>query len=110
MEGVPNEAATLSLSKSFDECIRLFLNFRLALSNEDCRVVRLGQVDLTEVSDQYGRAKIWGDQMRTDLPERARGSLDDTLRHDGDLKGLVKNIFMRLGGLLRQGKCMDQRN
>jgi erythromycin esterase-like protein len=104
MEAVPANETTPSLSKSFNECIRLFRTFLLALHDENCRVVRLKQVDLTEISDQCGRAKIWGDQMRADLPERARGSLADTLRHDNDLKDLVEAIFMRLGGLLRQGK------
>ncbi|RTE78989.1 hypothetical protein BHE90_006511 [Fusarium euwallaceae] len=91
---------TPSLSRSFRDCIRLFRNFLLALHDENCRVVQLRQVDVTEISDQCGRAKIWGDQMKADLPERARGSLDDTLRHDNDLKGLVEAIFMRLSGLL----------
>ncbi|RSL99813.1 hypothetical protein CEP52_009470, partial [Fusarium oligoseptatum] len=88
MEAVPANETTRSLSKSFNDCIRLFQTFLLALHDENCRVVQLKQVHVTEISDQCGRAKIWGDQMKADLPERARGSLDDTLRRDNDLKGL----------------------
>ncbi|KAJ3471850.1 hypothetical protein MRS44_001949 [Fusarium solani] len=104
MEAVPANETTPSLSKSFNECIRLFRTFLLALHDENCRVVRLKQVDLIEISDQCGRAKIWGDQMRADLPERARGSLADTLRHDNDLKDLVEAIFMRLATFIAEKK------
>ncbi|KAI8719837.1 C2H2-type domain-containing protein [Fusarium sp. LHS14.1] len=109
MEAFPTKAGTPSLFKSFGECIRLFRSFLLALHDESCRVVRLKQVDVTEISDECGRAKIWGDQMRADLPERARGSLDDALRHDSDIKGLVEAIFIRLSGLLRQAKSIAER-
>ena len=73
MEAVPANETTPSLSKSFNECIRLFRTFLLALHDENCRVVRLKQVDLTEISDQCGRAKIWGDQMRADVSSAEGG-------------------------------------
>ncbi|MBE3049595.1 hypothetical protein IMZ48_45295 [Candidatus Bathyarchaeota archaeon] len=76
----------------------------LALSEENCRVVHLEQVNVPAILDEYGRAKIWGDQSKADLPARARGSLDDTLRHDDDLKQLVRGVFMRLSALLVQGE------
>ncbi|KAM0418719.1 hypothetical protein ACHAPT_012317 [Fusarium lateritium] len=100
MDAISTDAP--SLSKSYAECIRLFEAFLWALKDENCRVVHLKQVSLIEMSDNYGRARIWGDQMKADFPERARGSLDDTLRNDNDLKALLGAIFMRLGGLLHQ--------
>ena len=75
----------------------------LALGHEDCRVVRLEQVSFTALLEEYGRAKIWGDQTKADLPPRARGSLDDTLRHDGELEGVVHGILQRLKALLGEG-------
>ncbi|EAW17234.1 C2H2 type zinc finger domain protein [Aspergillus fischeri NRRL 181] len=93
-----------SLSESYLECIQLFGSFLLALSEEDCRAIRLEQVHLSDILEEYGRAKIWGDQVNAQLPARARGSLDDTLRHDNELKGLVQAILMRLRALLGQGK------
>lgn len=93
-----------SLSELYLECIQSFQRFLLALSEEDCRVIYLGQVNLSKVLEEYGRTKIWGDQAKADLPARARGSLDDTLRHDDELKLLVQAILMRLRALLIQGK------
>lgn len=93
-----------SLSKSYSECLQRFQEFMVALNDKYCRVVHLKQVDVNVILDEYGRAKIWGDQTKADLPERARGSLDDTLRHDDGLKDLVQGILVRLRGILRQGK------
>lgn len=97
-----------SLAELYRECIQAFRAFLLAVGEEDCRVIHLEQIHLPEILEEYGRAKIWGDQTKADLPERARGSLDDTLRHDSDLKQLVEGIFMRLRGLLRQGRFCSQ--
>ncbi|KAJ5598652.1 hypothetical protein N7537_008736 [Penicillium hordei] len=93
-----------SLSELYIECIQSFGEFLLALSDKDCRVICLGQVHLSEILEEYGRTKVWGDQTKADLPARARGSLDDTLRHDVELKHLVQAILMRLKALLSQGK------
>lgn len=93
-----------SLSELFGTCMDAFRKLLLALGEEDCRVVRLEQVHLPAILEEYGRAKIWGDQTKADLPARTRGSLDDTLRHDDDLKQLVRGVFMRLSALLVQGE------
>ncbi|KAJ5173651.1 Tetratricopeptide-like helical [Penicillium coprophilum] len=93
-----------SLSELYIECMQSFGEFLLALSNRECRVIRLGQVQLSEILEEYGRTKVWGNQTNAELPARARGSLDDTLRHDDELKDLVQAILMRLRVLLNQGK------
>ncbi|KAF2798222.1 hypothetical protein K505DRAFT_357751, partial [Melanomma pulvis-pyrius CBS 109.77] len=68
---------------------------------ENCCTIRLEQVHLPELLEEYGRTMIWGDQTKADLPAGARGSLDDTLRHDDELKHLVQAILMRLRALLQ---------
>jgi len=93
-----------SISELYGECIQSFGRFLLALSEKDCCVIRLEQVHLPEILEEYGRTKIWGDQAKADLPARARGSLDDTLRHEDELKHLVQAILTRLSALLGQGK------
>lgn len=99
-----------SISKSYAEYIQSFLGFVLALSEEDCRVLRLEQVELSQVLEEYGRTNVWGDQTKAALPARARGSLDDTIRHDTELS-LVQGIVTRLRLLLNHGKsnAADQR-
>jgi hypothetical protein len=93
-----------SLSELYIECIQSFGEFLLVLSEKDCRIICLGQVHLSKILEEYGRIKVWGDQTKADLPARARGSLDDTLRHDVELRNLVQAILMRLRALLSQGK------
>lgn len=104
MEGLSTYTNTPSLSESYGECIQSFRSLLLALSEKDSYVIRLKQVRLPEILEEYGRTKIWGDQTKADLPARARGSLDDTLRHDDELRHLVQAILVRLRALLGQGK------
>ena len=101
---ISDNAAVRSISASYLCVIEAFAAFLVALSDRNCRAVCLEQVSLIKLSEEYGRVKVWGDQTRADLPERARGSLDDTLRHDAQLKKLVQDIIWRLEGLLKQGK------
>jgi hypothetical protein len=103
MTALSTRASSPSLSELYVECIQSFGEYLLVLSEKDCRVIRLGQVHLPEILEEYGRTKVWGDQTKADLPARARGSLDDTLRHDAELKYLVQAILMRLKALLSQG-------
>lgn len=104
MEGIATRAASPSLSESFAECIQLFGKFLLVLGEKDCRVIHLKHIRLPGLLEEYGRVKIWGDQTKADLPAMARGSLDDILRHDNELKDLVHAILVRLGALLDRGK------
>ncbi|KAF7505310.1 hypothetical protein GJ744_001013 [Endocarpon pusillum] len=87
---------------TFSNCLGLFRQFILALGHENCRVVCLQQVKLPAVLDEYGRLKIWGDQIKASLPEKSRGSLDDTLKNEPKLKGVVLNILCRLQAQLDQ--------
>ncbi|KAM7210735.1 C2H2 type zinc finger domain protein [Rhypophila decipiens] len=102
MSALASTVATPALAESFMDCVQLFARFLLALGEHKCRAICLGQVDVQKVLDEYGRFKIWGEQSKADLPARARGSLDDTLRHDDELKQVVRDIFMRLNVLLSQ--------
>ncbi|KGO45689.1 Tetratricopeptide-like helical [Penicillium expansum] len=101
---LPTGVFSSSLSELYLECIQLFGEFLLALSEKDCRVICLEQVHLSKILEEYGRTKVWGDHTKANLPARARGSLDNTLRHDTELKHLVQAILMRLKALLSQGK------
>ena len=92
-----------SLSASFSQCLASYKRFLLALSKENCRAVHLQQVNLPEILEEYGRLKIWGDQTKATLPEKARGSLDDILRNDASLKDVVFDILCRLRAQLELG-------
>ncbi|KAI0548223.1 hypothetical protein F4679DRAFT_551675 [Xylaria curta] len=96
------EAVSSSLAELYFVCIESFAKLVVALSEPECDVIRRDDVRLSQILEEYGRIKIWGDQIKADLPARARGSLDDVLRDDRDLKSLVRGILQRLGMLLQQ--------
>ena len=74
------------------------------LTENDCEVICLGQISLSEALEEFGRYKIWGDQTKACLSAGTRGSLDDTLRRDDELKDLVRGILLRLKNILQTGK------
>ncbi|KAI0538723.1 hypothetical protein GGR58DRAFT_467145 [Xylaria digitata] len=98
-----------SLAQLYFGCINSFSKFILALSEPDCDVICRDEAQLPQIFEEYGRTKIWGDQNKADLPDRARGSLDDILRHDNDLKSLVCGILQRLEVLLQQATHIARR-
>ncbi|KAK2877137.1 hypothetical protein FQN49_001381 [Arthroderma sp. PD_2] len=101
MASSSTDADDISLSPAYAECIQSFTRLILSLSEEHCRVIRLKQVHLPQLLEEYGRTKIWGDQTKAELPSTARGSLDDTLRHDTELRCLTKaGIMVTMARLL----------
>lgn len=95
---------TLPISDLYATCIQSLGLLVKTLSEDDCLVVNLLQIDVQKVVDEYGRVKIWGMDTKACLPARARGSLDDTLRHDAELKKLTHGILLRLAAILEQGQ------
>lgn len=93
-----------SISSTYTQCIHAFGIFVQAIREPDCLVRCRGIIHITDIVDEYGRVRIWGDQAKACLPANARGSLDDTLRHDTELKGQVQEILLRLIAILERGK------
>jgi hypothetical protein len=60
--------------------------------------------------DEYSRLKIWGDQTRACLPREARGSLDDVLRHEPELRSMVVEGIEQLKEELQLGNKKLQRS
>ncbi|KAJ5738351.1 Tetratricopeptide-like helical [Penicillium malachiteum] len=106
---IPDFIGPESLSSVYRHCIQVYGKFLLALDRKDRNFIStsLDQTDVAQVIEGYGRAKIWGSQTKVDLPASARGSLDDTLRHDYELKNVVKGILIRLDALLDQEPSAD---
>jgi hypothetical protein len=44
----------------------------------------------------YGRMGTWSEESRAALPAASRGSLDDTLRDDKELHGVVVDILLKI--------------
>jgi hypothetical protein len=95
-----------SLFTLFQRCRKLFQKLILALSHPICPVVVSGEVNVQKVLDEYGRFKIWGEESRASQLPISAGSLDDTLRHNGELCGNVRDILIQLTSQLEHGSSV----
>lgn len=93
-----------SLADLYGRCLGYLRLLAIELAKETCPALRLGFVDVTHLTDEYGRFKLWGEQSRANLPAKARGSLDDNLRSDSHTKALISSILSVFQVLLKQGK------
>lgn len=100
----PDASARRDISTSYTECLERYRQFLTLLGRESCRVVRLGQVDVTKTLEEYGRLRTWGEETRAALPAGARGSLDGTLRHDDVLKDVAIRTLNKIERQVRAGK------
>lgn len=89
-----------SIAPAFSECLILYRRLYFSLTDRDCRVA--DQVDVAKVSDNYGRLNVWGSDsgaLRT-----GRGSLDDVLRSNENLRSIVLDTISDLTESLKRGK------
>ncbi|KAI4237660.1 MAG: hypothetical protein LQ349_001689 [Xanthoria aureola] len=95
VSGMSDEAndEVTSIAVKFSDCLGSYRQLYFWLTNR--HIQGLQDIDLTEVSDNYGRLKVWGADsgaLRT-----GRGSLDDILRTDKNLRSILLDL---LGDLL----------
>ena len=76
----------------------------LALEEENCHVIHLKQVRLSDIKEQYRDATILGKTTGAELPAQARGSIDDRLRGDDELQLKARRNFTSLEELLCEGQ------
>ena len=105
--GPKAESGPPSIATTYAKCLDLYRTFLVHLSDKSCRAVRLEQVDVQRVLEEYGRFRIWGEQSRAALSPLARGSLDSILRDDDQMKGLVFGILGQLERQLTLGKRLS---
>ncbi|KAL9616954.1 MAG: hypothetical protein Q9160_008224 [Pyrenula sp. 1 TL-2023] len=53
--------------ENFAQCMKYYENMFGALGSSECYVAREGLVDRLQISDQYSRMKVWGDQITDQL-------------------------------------------
>jgi hypothetical protein len=93
------------LSQIYDECTQSFREFLFPAQQGNCKTTELEQVSISTCFDEYGRFRIWGDQTNVELRGGVRGSLDEALREDNELKLVVHDILVRLRNILDEGSC-----
>jgi hypothetical protein len=93
----------VSLSQRYDECIQSFKELLFFTQHEDWKTTEREQFSISTCFDEYGRFRIWGSQTNVELRRGIRGSLDEALREDNELKLVVHDILVRLRDILHQG-------
>jgi hypothetical protein len=89
-----------SIASLYSQTIDYFRKLISALKADDCLAVRRQRVDLNELSHDFLRFHVWGSNLRANLQERARGSLDDTLRHHDVFKSIIQEALEDLRELI----------
>ena len=87
------------IASSFAECLTLFRQFYVVIARADCQVN--GQVSLSKVGDEYGRLGVWGGD--SGAQRSGRGSLDDALRHEPNLRSIGLDLLGDLIDDLKRG-------
>lgn len=86
-----SEAAAGNLAELSQQTLETFREFLVTCS----RASNVKQdADLAKLLDEYGRLKIWVEQTGSGL--RERGSLDESLKDDPDLRDAVASTLQQL--------------
>ena len=89
-----------SIAPAFAACLMVYRHLYLSLTRPDCRVA--DQVDVSKVYDNYGRLNVRGSDpgaLRT-----GRGSLDDVLRTNENLRSIVLDTISDLIKSIKRGR------
>jgi hypothetical protein len=86
----------LNISRSYSECLQKFRKFLIGVGNKSSQSEALREPDVTKALEKYGRLRTWGEETCGALPSSSRGSLDDKLRNDEDMKKTIVRTLQRL--------------
>jgi hypothetical protein len=101
LHGSPPTPQPSPIADCFARCSHNFKQFYIALAGEDCQFSE--KVPLSQLSDEYGRLGVWGANSAAD--RTGRGSLDDVLRDDPELRSIILEILRDLCHDLEYGMC-----
>jgi hypothetical protein len=98
-----SHSADPTISDLYKACDEAFTETWKALDGDGFQATLLNQNYISQILDEYGRTRVWADQTKANLEAKARGSLDDVLRNDGELWHEALAILTRLKGCLERG-------
>lgn len=103
MSGSEDVEQPQSIAAAFFTCQDLYRCLYLSLAGQEAQVA--DQVNMADVSDNYGRLNIWGSD--SGVLCTGSGSLDDMLRTDDKLRSIAHDLFGDLEDTLDRGKSSN---
>src|ERR1700753_1176892 len=91
----------IEISQCFLECLNLYRKLLTLMSQKSFQIIKLKEVDVTKALEEYGRLRTWGEESRAIISANSRGSLDDVLRKDKELKDAVIIKLEKIKRLIR---------
>ena len=99
MYGDETSARDSAIAALFSRCSSQFRNFYAAIV---CKDRQTHQINLARLTGEFGRLGGWGGNSGAD--RMGRGSLDEKVRNDQNLKSVILNLLEDLYDTLERGK------
>lgn len=98
-------ASGKSIHETFVRCLDQYrsLTFQI-LDRENSETGVEDEVDLDRLMDEFGRLRIWGEQTKASLADKARASLGDFLRNEERLNKEITEALAQLETQLSLGE------
>jgi hypothetical protein len=82
---------TDSIHHHYNKC---FANISYLLARSKSEVLSVDKDIISACLDVLARLRVWGDESKAELPAVTRGSLDDVLKNESRMRGVVlRNLF-----------------
>ncbi|THZ63568.1 hypothetical protein D6C85_08891 [Aureobasidium pullulans] len=86
----------MSISTLYRDALQKYGKLVLDFEEHASPLAPTFQAHSVGIKDEYGRLRIWGEQTRAVLPEKARHSLDEQLRENEQTRNIILRTLRRL--------------
>ena len=90
-----------SVATVFSQCIEIYRQALSTIGKSSNIPSRIHQIRSMRALDEYGRLRMWGEQTKAVLQPDTRGSLDNALRKDEQLRGSIISMLTLLQAQLQ---------
>lgn len=84
---------TGSIHHNYNKC---FADASRLLAGGKSEVLKLDKDIISACLDVLARLRVWGDESKAELPAVTRGSLDDVLKNESRMRGVVLRNLSRV--------------
>lgn len=84
---------TDSIHHNYNKC---FTDTSRLLAGDKSEVLNVDKDIISACLDVLARLRVWGDESKAELPAVTRGSLDDVLKNESRMRGIVLRNLSRV--------------